>query len=113
MLLDICTMLDPRVKLTPYLNEPNKGRLHDEVCRRMDNYNYNNSPPQAAQDQDSHTDIGDIAIEKPKHGLASLLGESYEGSVRRLLCKDQMIKAELRAYLADAPCNMSESPLQW
>lgn len=103
--LDLCSMLDPRVKSLPYLDSTKKAKISDDVLRLMSTMCTDTAEPISA----SITEGCNASTT-----LASLLGERYVERVRPGTSdNDNMLMLELNNYLKEVPCNMGESPLSW
>lgn len=103
----MCSFMDPRVKVTPYLSAAEKASLHDRVIRTLHNTNSNRA-------QGSVGNSSDISKPSPvKSGaLASLLGDEY--STTAVTVEDEeLYMFEVRNYLKESSCSMTDSPLEW
>ena len=109
--LDVCTYLDPRVKSTPYLTSSGKAALHDEVFRRVVKANIDKCGDSSAgtvvTNVDSRTSSTSSCV------LESLLGSSYTTDDTCATSREDSVLLEIKSYLKEAACPMSESPLVW
>ena len=93
-LLDICTVLDPRVKSMPYLTETQRAVVHDSLHQKMIEVSNGGShaAPEGPEPQE------DIVQPVKDSLLISLLGDIYSCSVAPVgrPTLDELVKEELQ-----------------
>lgn len=108
-------MLDPRVKSLPYLTSAEKAKVTDDMFRLMSEKVERDNVIIQAQDNSSTSRPTNTNSEASTSTLASLLGSQYGaetgGDDNR--DRDELLMFELKNYIKEHPCGMSDNPLTW
>lgn len=106
--LDMCSLLDPRVKSTPYLTDVEKAVVHDSIFNKI---------IADSKAQVTHTDTSSAATTETLAKttlLSNLLGDEYATvSTSASTSMETVLNFELKRYVSEKPCSMSECPLLW
>ena len=110
-ILNIATFLDPRYKELPFLDEPTRRNIPDQVrgevliMEEMEE----EEPPEIEEEIQ-----GEPPVKKKKGPVENVIGELFElHTQQHLPSHSQKVENELDMYKAEPPPNLYSDPLAW
>ena len=111
MILNIATFLDPRYKELPFLDEPTRRNITDQVWGEL--------PIMEEMEEEEPPEIeeeiqGEPPAKKKKDPVENIIGELFELHTQQYLpSHSQKVEKELDMCKAEPPPNLDSDPLAW
>ena len=113
VLLDICTFLDPRVKSAPYLSTSEKAKVQDLVFQEMSK-RCSHLELEAQPNQNQTAKSASSTSPSSSSALSAILGAGgHYSSENAVMNNDELYLFELKKYIKEPLCPMSDNPLVW